>query len=372
MAWTERYMRADAAGGGDGTTDTNSGANGAWTLAEALAAVAAGQRVNVKAGTYANTTTNRTFATAGTTTQPIWWRGFKTTPGDMDGEPSSIRAAGTDIPSWTWTTGALTFSGAHQIVTGLDILGARTAGAQLTISGANCLFDRTRCENTGTNAASAALSVTGASTVRRSWFKATSSATQVASSATGISLFLGNVFRGGGHGMSFAVSNGSHLLFNAFISNGGHGVFMNGPTATILICGNSFYHPATDGIRWDTLPVSAPQFVLNNVFSGCGGYDLNNNTGANTNFVHRSNNASYSPTSGHENGFGDSLDLFLQTLLAEPFTSSSDLSLVAGSLARANGMMGRFENESFTGYMSIGAVQPQGGGTVNLLRGKVA
>src|SRR3954447_7437305 len=105
MAWTERYVRSDAAGGGDGTTNTNSGANGAWTLAEAVANEAAGMRINVRAGTYASTTTSRTFAAAGTTTAPIWWRGFNSTPGDIDSDPTLTK------PSLTFTTGQLSITG---------------------------------------------------------------------------------------------------------------------------------------------------------------------------------------------------------------------------------------------------------------------
>lgn len=37
MDWTERYVRDDATGGGDGTTNASSGINGAWTLTEAIA-----------------------------------------------------------------------------------------------------------------------------------------------------------------------------------------------------------------------------------------------------------------------------------------------------------------------------------------------
>src|SRR5512138_3864162 len=100
MAWTERYVRSDAAGGGDGTTDAASGANGSWTLAEAITNEAAGMRINIKAGTYTNTTTDRTFAAVGTTTAPIWLRGYKATAGDMDGESTSHGAFidATEIP----------------------------------------------------------------------------------------------------------------------------------------------------------------------------------------------------------------------------------------------------------------------------------
>lgn len=70
MAWTERYVTVAGAGAHDGTSEGN-----AWTLAEAIAAAAAGQRVNVKAGTH-TVASDRTFGTAGTDASAIWWRGY--------------------------------------------------------------------------------------------------------------------------------------------------------------------------------------------------------------------------------------------------------------------------------------------------------
>jgi hypothetical protein len=149
MAWTERYVRDDANGSGNGTTDANSGANGAWTLAQAISGVAAGHRVNVRAGTYANTTTNRTFGTNGTATAPIWWRGFKTTAGDMDAQPTTDRSAGTDIPLFTFTTGVMAVNGTHQIFSNFNVLALNdgsAAAVSVTPGGAqsNCIFLRCR------------------------------------------------------------------------------------------------------------------------------------------------------------------------------------------------------------------------------------
>src|SRR5688572_31804779 len=105
MAWTERYVSVAGGGAHDGTSEAD-----AWTLADAIAAYGTGQRINVKAGTYANTTTGRTFATAGTTTAPIWWRGYNTTIGDLDDVVDGAASG----PQITFTTGLMTISGAHQ------------------------------------------------------------------------------------------------------------------------------------------------------------------------------------------------------------------------------------------------------------------
>jgi hypothetical protein len=111
MAYVERYMDASSSGG-DGTTSATGGANAAWAdFGAAISGVGAGPaasptRINIKAGTYANTTTGRAFNTAGAAAFPVWWRGYKTTIGDQDA--NNVAVAGTDIPLVTFTTGQVT------------------------------------------------------------------------------------------------------------------------------------------------------------------------------------------------------------------------------------------------------------------------
>ncbi len=77
MAITERYVSSLAAGGGDGSVGSP------WTIVEAAANVAVNERINVKAdGTYTLTSTLDTGQVVGTTADPIYWRGYKTTIGD--------------------------------------------------------------------------------------------------------------------------------------------------------------------------------------------------------------------------------------------------------------------------------------------------
>lgn len=370
MAWTERYVRSDAAGGGDGTTDTNSGANGAFTLAEAITNSTSntGFRYNVRAGTYANTTTSRTFSGAGTVTAQNWWRGFNTTIGDIDTNNTLTK------PEITFTTGVMTVSGAHQLFSALSISGQATSGAQLQFTNTTTIgicFDRCRIVNTGTNAASSAVGFnnsTSGNLFTRCYFSASSSATNVIGQgvASGYSVtLLGCVIRGGGSGVG---TTGGGIAINAhgcvFYDNGSSGVSIGfASTVVNTITGCTFYSPAVDGVRISAAP-GAQIIIVNCIFSDCGGYGINNSTGTNTTFVKRAGNLFYNNTSGKENGLGDSPSMSEQTDSSSPFTNAAgaDLSLVSTSNAKANGIPGTLENESYTSYADIGAVQRQEAG----------
>lgn len=86
MAWIELYVRADAAGGGDGTTEVVGGATGAWTFAEMVAANFASAatsetRINIKSGAYSQ---GAWTWDVGVALNPIVYRGYNVTPGDLD------------------------------------------------------------------------------------------------------------------------------------------------------------------------------------------------------------------------------------------------------------------------------------------------
>lgn len=79
MAWTERYVTAGAAGGGDGSSGNP------WTLAEAFANAAAGDRVNIQSDATYTLAADLTMANVGSVTAPIWFRGYNSTIGDLGG-----------------------------------------------------------------------------------------------------------------------------------------------------------------------------------------------------------------------------------------------------------------------------------------------
>lgn len=95
MAWTERYVDASASGGGAGTSAADP-----WTLSEAITNGTGGMRINIKAGSYSLTGTNTVSATT-SESSPLYWRGYKTTLGDLDGALDSNPTDSTDIPHIT-------------------------------------------------------------------------------------------------------------------------------------------------------------------------------------------------------------------------------------------------------------------------------
>lgn len=341
MAWVDKYVTAAGAGAHDGTSLAN-----AWTLAEAIAApVVAGNRVNVQS-TAANTTTSRSLSITGTTTAPVWWRGFNTTNGDCDADPTLAK------PTVTFTTGLLTIGGAHQFVSSLDVTSQNT-GRAINVTGTPIRFYGIRCENTNAAAGSHTVSFTGTSAhCQHSWFKATSSATRVVL-CTGVTSFVAPVFEGGGVGLEFQnrvdVSKG---VFNNLGSHGAQGT----TTAVISIWRScTFYSCGGDGIRFDVIPTT--EVVIEDcIFSETVGTAINNNSGANTNIVHRSGNLFHS-NGTNEAGFGDSPSLNELTDSSSPFTNAAGGDLTIVSTSTAKGTAFRVENQTYSDYTDKGAVQ---------------
>ena len=367
MSWTERYVRADAAGSGDGTTTANSGANGAFTLAEAITNSASntGMRYNVMAvgGTFANTTTTRTFNGVATTTAPNWWRGCNTAAGDLDADFTTAK------PSITFTTGQFSVTGAHQIFSNLSITAARNGPTFINSSATGpCQMDRCRVTNTTANSAAFAATFNGAITVSRSYFSATATATSVTSQAIANQIFEGNVFTGGGVGLTITV--GSIVIKgNTFRATGSHGITM-GSTLMTFIEGNTFRGCGGDGINITTIPTTC--LIANNLFAAGLGWGINNASGGNTNVLKRLGNDFWSNSLGTETGFGDSPSLSQLSESNDPHTSSTNLALITGSSAKAGGQPGLFENESYTSYLDVGAVQRQEpGGGASVLRSSI-
>jgi hypothetical protein len=131
MAWTTRYCRADAAGGGDGTTNTNSGANGAWNTTEAMTNLAPGMQLWMVAagGTFNLTTTTLTPGAAGTHSSPIVIRGCNATPNDLTLDDSDNSPA---MPLLSFTSGGISITGTFILLQKLSLTATTRASALVT------------------------------------------------------------------------------------------------------------------------------------------------------------------------------------------------------------------------------------------------
>lgn len=353
MAFAEKYVSVAGGGAHDGSSEAN-----AWTFAEADAAYAAGDRLNVKVGTHAMTTTLTTLGTAGSTTQPVWWRGYNTTIGDCDSDNTLAR------PLISHTTGNLTISGAHHIWTSIDVSAARN-GATLVLSGSNLRFKRGQVTNTNANSAALAATFSGTGmTIEAAYFSANAAAAQCINiTGTNVVLLLNNIV-GGLVNVQCTATN--TLIRNLLRDAANDGINLLQNNGIMNIIANTIDNVGRDGIRvGGAAATPAWCSILNNTITAAtnvGTTGINNVAAAgNTNTLHRSGNRFYN-FAADEAGFGDSPAFGALTGGSDPLTSSTNLALASGDAARAAAFV--FENLSTTtSYHDLGAVQHQDAGS---------
>lgn len=355
MSWSEKYVSVAGAGAHDGSSEAN-----AWTFAEALAAYSTGQRINVKAGTYAFGAGDALFGTAGTTTAPIWWRGYNTTIGDIDSNNALTKPVATFTGGGRWKGDS-----AYHIFSNFDISGDQTTYSLVRLTTDHCRMVRCRIECTGAASDGRALLTQGADCVFLDcWLKCTSSA-NVCDLQGASNIFIGCSFEGGNRCLNV---NASTVVAYACSFNdvGGDAVnSVSGASDRVFILGCTFYSAGSDAVEFAASP--AVGVVVNCVIDSSSAYGINNSSGGNLANIFRAYNLFHGSGTANENAMGDTPSFFEQTDSSSPFTNAGggDLSLLSTSNAKANGPPGGFENQSYTSYMDIGAVQrqePAGGG----------
>lgn len=320
-----KYVRSDAAGGGDGSTDTNSGGTGAWTWAEMLTSAAAGDTVNVKAGTYSRTTATDAFTNDGTDASPIIVRGFNTAAGDLEANGrtgTSGALVTTNFPAITYTTGGLTLP-KNAIFEHLNISGARTASAQVLAGEDYAQVRRCKITNTGSGANAHAFDGGGVGTDLACLVDCDLQVDGTNGNETCIVLYSAMALfcrcraPNGGRGIYLSETSGA---IGCQILDAGKGVtFANNNGGWLIAC--SFRNISGNYIDTDN---SFGNFIVNNVAWGSGG---SSRWFAGSSQQHLQLNNAVGNMGAADTNEGGWLVRNEVALTSDPFTSSSDLSL---------------------------------------------
>jgi len=375
MAWSEKYVSVAGGGAHDGSSEAN-----AWTLAEAIAGVAAGDRCNVIAGTYTYGA-SVLFATAGTTTAPIWWRGYKTTPGDLDVAGGS-RVPATDLPLISLTDVAyqIISAGAHQIFSNLAVTSiCTTVSGAWNASGGNQRFIRCQIENTQAATHARAISTVGPTLLVGCFLKVTTTSAFCVS-VGGFTKLIGCQMVGGITGISAGeYTFVSDSTISGFATNG---ITFSTATRFCLFDHMTIYAAATNCVLVSVAPTTGALIMSNCIFGGCTN-GINNNTGVDTNGVTLISNQFYACTNNIirlTEQADVTADLTASTFNIDNDTdpwvdkASANFNLASGAVAKSTAFPGAFDDPSgtpiMTGYPDIGAVRhidPSSGTTISVV-----
>lgn len=377
-AWTEKYVKP---AGGDAATCADAGANAcsiAGAIAYCVANSCADVRMNIIAGTYAQTTNTRTFggyaAAAPSTTAPLWWRGYKVTIGDLDDGVTLTRAAGTDLPSITFTTGQMVLSGVHQIFSNIAISSAcTTAGGAVSITGGNVRLQKCRVTNTASDVAARAVSTSTTATAQLIGcrFQTTNTATNNVNVAVATGIYGCHIIGG-----AIAVTtNAAMLISNTIVESFATTGIATAQTSTLSHIDHCSIYASggTNGINASTIPTTGNTLVTNCLIGG-GASALTNgiNAASATNTVVVFNTQFYNCTNNLVNIAEIATynaDLGVAQLLSidanNPWAAvgSSNFTLLGSAAASKAAYPGVFEGQTvMKGYPDIGAVRHQDGG----------
>jgi hypothetical protein len=359
MAWTERFVDASAVGGGTGTSAADP-----WTFAEAVSNSAAGMRVNFKAGTYTYTT-NYTTSFSGTVTQSIWWRGYKTTIGDLDNKLTSDLTDSTDMPLFETNGNYFFFSTAANYVHTSGLSWKQNATSRPAIYDRRTRSFAKNCRyRIATTSATAQSVVYHEQTDSQRFINCeficdSTNHTGYHAYMRGDGAFFGCRFKGQGSGTG-VVGVYAQNIQNCIFSGLNVAVRAND---RYQIVNNVFYDIADDAIQQTSTNASANN-IVGNVFHSVTGYCIGSTVGAiSGNLI--ANNRYYNCSNIFENVYED-LQFDEATESSDPFVNAAAEDFTLNSSASSYGAgYGLMIGTSSTDYSDIGAIQhadPSGGG----------
>lgn len=349
---------------GSGTVSLKAG--GAWASCAVWTSMFAAQTatistcINIKAGTYANTTTSRTFGLNGTATIGVLIRGYKTTIGDQVGNYAAV--TGTDIPSITFTTGRLS-TGTRQTWQNMDITGAATLSTVLYLG--QCEFNECRISTTSSVAGSACMANSGSVAIGLTAckFTGTTTNTTLFSNSGGSSAIHGCTFTSG----ISAITTAAQTLvaeYCMFDSQQGDAIAVTSGFTQVSHCG--FYAAVGNGINWSTTPANNNR-VANCYFSTIttgGKAAIMNSSGTNTDLIKDIANAFFN-CAANRSGYSDGSVVMADngTLASEAFVAPASQNFAIAAVGQGIGYPGPFEGVStYRGYLDVGPAQHQGSG----------
>ena len=346
--WTERYVRADAGGSGDGTADTS---GSAWTIAQAMTSATAGMRVNIRgdAGTYSLTTTTLSLPAV----TNVWWRGFNATVGDLDDDYVTTQ------PQIVFTTGHFaTSAGTKHLFTSLTFSSANTNQTVL-MEGTAHFFRRCRFLISTTGRAFHMFAAD--STLLECYIQAPANATR-ALLAWGRGTVSKCYVVGGIVGIDgVCTAAGTHIR-ECLVDPATHGIVVTGNNGGTIV-GNTVYAPTSDGIRFTVAATAG--LCEGNLIVSPGAYGINATSGEPLMAFLR--NAFYNPGTAETNGLGDRPLIDHITETSDPLTNGAggDFSLVSTALSKGGAGV-QFQDTTLTSHVDAGAIQraEAGGGVV--------
>lgn len=277
---------------------------GAWAdrnlIAQLFAskAVPCSMRVNIQTGTYSNTGNTITFGASGGNGNLLWWRGYKTTPGDEDNNGSAV--PGTDIPLFTFTSGEFSATGANQIFSAIASSCSATvaAGGCIDAHGANQSYIRVQAYSSNPTANATALVQNSAANnllVQSCYIQASSAATNALQCNGSNNCYaIGSTVVGAS--ITASVNGAGTVFYENYI----YGSFWNGmnvgTTGGISIINNTIYQPPNDAIHINAASVQGTLIVNNHIENASGVGAAAINLLVSTNSLHISGNAYFNNT----------------------------------------------------------------------------
>lgn len=355
MAITERYVRADAAGGGDGTTDANSGATGAFTWGEMITDIntpRVGYRYNVKQGTYSLSATT-TITGDGTTTSPNIIRGYKDTPGDATlGRGANGLIDTSNMPTISYTSSSYNFSasGANYLIVESLIIEGNTGSSMALVSGTgSCIFNCVVNQNT--TSVGDGIENGSSSMILGCDVYLPNGSSSAAEALSTLGPTIANKVFMGANGTGINLRNNPNLIAFNTVVGGNVGINKNTAGQTALVLFNTVADASGDGIDFAGAS-TARVIIIGNHVTGCGGYGIDFNSSTCDKYVYA--NRFRDNTSGNMSATDDwsgSTNVFqVDTAGSDSvdFTSVASLDYSLKSTAPA------YQKALFAHYMNIG------------------